>query len=76
VRDGYDGIFYFDTFPDAIGLDPVLETETNIRTVRAMMKLAEKLAANTELSAANERQDALTSQRIVQTALFGNLWTE
>jgi xylose isomerase len=76
VRDGYDGVFYFDTFPDAIGLDPVLETETNIRTVRAMMKLAEKLAANTELSAANERQDALTSQRIVQTALFGNLWTE
>ncbi|MGX7000366.1 sugar phosphate isomerase/epimerase family protein [Caballeronia sp. KNU42] len=76
VRDGYDGVYYFDTFPDAIGLDPVLETETNIRTVRAMMKLAEKLAANTELTAANERQDALTSQRIVQTALFGNLWTE
>lgn len=76
VRDGYDGVFYFDTFPDAIGLDPVVETETNIRTVRAMMKVAEKLAANEELTAANERQDALTSQRIVQTALFGNLWTE
>jgi xylose isomerase len=74
VRDGYDGVFYFDTFPDAISLDPVVETEANIRTVRAMMKIAQKLANDEELRAANDRQDALTSQRIVQTALFGQAY--
>ena len=33
-RDGYDGALYFDTFPDATGLDPVAECEVNIATVR------------------------------------------
>ncbi|SOE97343.1 xylose isomerase [Burkholderia sp. D7] len=71
VRDGYDGVIYFDTFPDAISLDPVAETEANIKTVNAMMSIARQLANNEELRAAGEKQDVLTSQRIVQTALFG-----
>src|SRR4051794_10728942 len=36
-RDGYDGALYFDTFPDASGLDPVAECEVNIATVRRLM---------------------------------------
>ncbi|MDP2225988.1 MAG: TIM barrel protein, partial [Moraxellaceae bacterium] len=36
-RGGFDGAIYFDTFPDASGLDPVAECAANIRTVRRML---------------------------------------
>jgi xylose isomerase len=70
-RDGYDGVIYFDTFPDAIALDPVAETECNIATVKAMMSVVRQLKAHPELQQAQMDQDALKTQRIVQRALFG-----
>ena len=36
-RGGFDGAIYFDTFPDASGLDPVAECGANIRTVKRML---------------------------------------
>ena len=36
-RGGYDGAIYFDTFPDASGLDPVAECAANIRTVKRLL---------------------------------------
>ncbi|WP_114192389.1 TIM barrel protein [Edaphovirga cremea] len=69
-RDGYQGAYYFDTFPDASGLDPVREAETNIATVTRLLKLSEKLNNNPELMAAISKQDAVSSQQIVNDILF------
>ena len=70
-RIGYGGAIYFDTFPDTTGLDPVAECATNISTVNAMRRIVDKLRGDTRLAAAIQKQDAVTSQAIVQAALFG-----
>jgi xylose isomerase len=70
-RDGYDGALYFDTFPDTTGLDPVAECEANIATVTQMLALVEQLDADNRLGAARQAQDAVMSQRIVQSLLLG-----
>jgi sugar phosphate isomerase/epimerase len=70
-RDGFDGPIYFDTFPDLTGLDPVRECEANIATVRAMLRVVDRLEADNRLGAAIAEQDAVTSQAIVRDALFG-----
>ena len=70
IRMDYDSAIYFDTFPDHSGLDPVEEARTNIRAVEQMWAIAEQLASDPNLAAAIETQDAPTSQRIVQAALF------
>lgn len=70
--DGYDGALYFDTFPDASGLDPVTECEANIATVRRLLAVADGLNGNNALADALARQDAVASQRIVNEALIGS----
>jgi xylose isomerase len=70
-RDGYGGALYFDTFPDASGLDPVAECESNIATVRRLLAIADRLDGDNALSAALSDQDAVASQRIVNAALIG-----
>ena len=70
-RIGYQGVIYFDTFPDTTGLDPVAECTANISTVTAMRRVAERLKANEALARAIGKQDAVASQAIVQAALFG-----
>ncbi|BCP55475.1 xylose isomerase [Kaistia sp. 32K] len=69
-RDGYDGAIYFDTFPDMTGLDPVRECEVNIRTVRRMLRVVERLERDNRLTDAIDRQDAVTSQAILQEAML------
>lgn len=69
--DGYNGALYFDTFPDASGLDPVAECEANIATVRRLQTVADGLNGDNRLSAALAAQDAVQSQRIVNEALIG-----
>lgn len=71
VRIGYDGVIYFDTFPDHSGLDPVEEARTNVRLVERLRAVAVSLADNEALAAAIARQDATESQRIVAAALYG-----
>jgi xylose isomerase len=70
-RVGYEGAIYFDTFPDTTGLDPIGECEANIAMVGVLRKAAEKLKDNENLARAIEQQDAVTSQGIVRTALYG-----
>lgn len=69
--DGYEGALYFDTFPDASGLDPVAECEANIETVKRLLAVAERLDGDNRLGEALDRQDAVASQSIVNAALIG-----
>ena len=68
---GYGNAIYFDTFPDAVGLDPVAECSANISAVEGMCRVLDRLNANAALDEAIARQDAVASQRIVQAALYG-----
>ena len=68
---GYEAAIYFDTFPDITGLDPIDECSTNISTVEAMKRIVGKLKNNQGLATAIQNQDAVTSQAVVQGAMFG-----
>ena len=70
-RIGYDGVIYFDTFPDHSGLDPVEEARTNVALVDHLRRVAEELGESGALADAISRQDATRSQRIVAAALYG-----
>ena len=69
-RIGYDGVIYFDTFPDHSGLDPVEEAWTNVVMAERLRKVAASLKDDADLAAAIEQQNAAISQRIVAKALF------
>lgn len=71
-RDKFEGVYYFDTFPDVIELDPVAETGINISAVHKMQRIVDKLIDNPEMQKAAEAQDPITSQRIVQAAILGD----
>ena len=68
---GYNKAIYFDTFPDAVGLDPVAECSANISAVEGMARLLDRLRGHAGLEAAIESQDAVRSQRIIQQLIFG-----
>jgi xylose isomerase len=68
---GYDGVIYFDTFPDHGGLDPVAEARANIELVERLREVARTLADCDPLASAIARQDATESMRIVAKALYG-----
>lgn len=70
-RCGYSRAIYFDTFPDAGGLDPVAECRVNIETIERLRGVAATLAGDERLADAIARQDATLSQRIVAAALYG-----
>ena len=70
-RIGYDGVLYFDTFPDHSGLDPVEEARTNVRLVERLRAIAADLRDDPALVEAIARQDAAASQRIAAAALYG-----
>ena len=71
ARAGFDGAIYFDTFPDATGMDPVQECATNIRTVKRMLATIARLGGDNRLGQAQHNQDAIATQDIVQTAMAG-----
>ncbi len=68
-RGGFDGAIYFDTFPDASGLDPVAECAANIRTMRRMLEAVARMAGDNRLSEAQSRQDPISAQEIARQAL-------
>ncbi len=68
---GYRNAIYFDTFPDAVGLDPVEECSANISAVEGMARVLDRLRGNAALECAITNQDAVQSQRILQAALYG-----
>lgn len=67
-RIGYDGVIYFDTFPDHGGLNPEAEAATNVVMADRLREVAARLAEDPALAAAIARQDAATSLRIVADA--------
>ncbi len=70
-KDGYEGAIYFDTFPDMTGLDPVQECDVNIRTVKRMLEVVDRLEQDNRLHDAIERQDAVSAQAILQNLMLG-----
>jgi len=70
-RIGYDGVIYFDTFPDHGGLDPVAEAAANVHMADRLRTVAARLANSPDLTLAIARQDATASLRIVADALYG-----
>lgn len=70
-RDGYEGAIYFDTFPDMTGLDPVHECEVNIKTVKRMLNVVDRLEQDNRLAGAIDRQDAVSAQAIIQEVMLG-----
>ncbi|NND41494.1 MAG: TIM barrel protein [Silicimonas sp.] len=69
-RIGYDGVIYFDTFPDHSGLNPVEEARTNVILTDRLREVATGLGGNAELKAAMAAQNGALSQRIVAAALY------
>jgi xylose isomerase len=69
-QDGYDGVIYFDTFPDFTGLDPVSECEANIMVVEFMLDIIEQIGADSGFAAAVAAQDGIATQRLIQQWLF------
>jgi xylose isomerase len=70
-RGGFDGAIYFDTFPDASGLDPVAECAANIRTVQRMLEAVDRMQADNRLAKAQASHDPVVAQEIAQLALMG-----
>jgi sugar phosphate isomerase/epimerase len=68
-RGGYDGAIYFDTFPDASGLDPVAECAANIRTVRRMLDAVRRMDGDNAMADAQSRQDPISAQECARMAL-------
>jgi sugar phosphate isomerase/epimerase len=68
-RGGFEGAIYFDTFPDASGLDPVAECSANIRTVRRMLAAVSRLDGDNQFAAAQAAQDPVIAQEIARMAL-------
>jgi hypothetical protein len=69
-RIGYDGVIYFDTFPDHGGLDPCAEAATNIMMAERLRATASRLRDDPALLAAIRTQDATASLRIVAGMLY------
>ncbi len=68
-RGGFDGAIYFDTFPDASGLDPVAESAVNIRTVRRMLQAVTRMDGDNRLADAQNRHDPMAAQEVARLAL-------
>ena len=69
-RQGFDGVIYFDTFPDHGGLDPVAEAAVNVMMADRLRKIAAGLKGDADLAAAMARQDAAATLRIVAGRLY------
>ncbi len=72
LRAGYNGVIYFDTFPDHSGIDPVAESRANIRLTDRLLDIAAGLANTPDLAAAQARQDAAAATTLVMAALLGD----
>lgn len=70
-RLGYDGVIYFDTFPDHGGMDPVEEARANLALTKRLRAVAAGLRDDAGLAAAMAAQDAARATRIVAAALYG-----
>ena len=65
----YQGVIYFDTFPDAGGLSPARECEMNIIITRQLIEAARELLKSDELDDALSRHDPVASRHQVNRAI-------
>jgi xylose isomerase len=72
-RMGYDGVIYFDTFPDHSGLNPIEEGRTNILIIERLRAIAAELAESSELSDLLQKQNAALTQRLIAERLYGGV---
>ena len=70
-RIGYDGVIYFDTFPDHGGMDPVQESRANLALTERLRTVAATLKDDPALTAAMSAQDAAAAMRIIARQLYG-----
>ena len=70
-RMGYDGVIYFDTFPDHGGMDPVEESRANLALTERLRAVAHGLRDDPALIAAMDKQDAAASTRLIARSLYG-----
>ena len=71
ARNGYEGVVYFDTFPDHSGFGLSEETRTNVRQTDRLRRVASELVHEEALADAMSKQDATLSQRLIAAALYG-----
>lgn len=64
-KTGFDGHFYFDTFPR--NEDPVREAEYNIRRTKALWQKAAKLTQEGELDALLQKHDAMGALELLES---------
>ncbi len=69
-RQGFDGVIYFDTFPDHGGLDPVAEAAVNVMMADRLRGIARGLQGDAELATAMARQDAAATLRLIAGRLY------
>ncbi len=72
ARMGWDGVIYFDTFPDHGGLDPVAEATMNVAMAGRLRAVASRLAADPDLARAIAAQDAAAALAIVAGQLYAS----
>lgn len=69
----YDGVIYFDTFPDHSGLNPVEEARSNIVIAERLRALAEELLQDANLAELMDKQNAALTQRLIAQKLYGGI---
>ena len=69
-RQAYDGVIYFDTFPDHSGLDPAAEAAANVEAADRLRAIAKRLASDPTLLKATATQDAAAAYRAVSAQLY------
>lgn len=69
-RQGYDGVIYFDTFPDHSGLNPVAEAAANVVMTDRLRATAKRLSSDAALGRATSAQDAAAAMQAVAAQLY------
>ena len=69
-RQAYDGVIYFDTFPDHSGLNPVAEAAANVVMTDRLRATAKRLSADVALASATAVQDAAAAMQAVAAQLY------
>ena len=69
-RQAYDGVIYFDTFPDHSGLNPVAEAAANVMMTDRLRVTAKRLSSDVALASATAVQDAAAAMQAVAAQLY------
>ena len=69
-RQAYDGVIYFDTFPDHSGLNPVAEAAANVMMTDRLRATAKRLSSDVALASATAVQDAAAAMQAVAAQLY------